>query len=45
MIRGGVTDDALLAEIRRCVMAKAAAHGINEDGFLPPERPMYAIGG
>ena len=45
MMRGGARDDELLAEIRNCVMAKAAAHGINQEGFVPPERPMYAIGG
>jgi cyclic pyranopterin phosphate synthase len=45
MMRGSATDDELLAEIRNCVMAKAAAHGINQEGFVPPERPMYAIGG
>lgn len=45
LLRGDGSDDELLGEIRRCVMAKASAHGINDDGFVPPERPMYAIGG
>ncbi len=45
LMRGGATDHELLAEIRRCVAAKKAGHGIDSDGFLPPERPMYAIGG
>ncbi len=45
LMRSGAGDDEVLAEIRRCVMAKKAAHGIDGDGFLPPERPMYAIGG
>lgn len=45
LLRGGADDDAILAAIRRCVAAKAAAHGIDDDGFSPPERPMYAIGG
>ncbi len=45
LMRGGATDDELLAEIRRCLMAKAASHGIHDEGFLPPQRPMYAIGG
>jgi cyclic pyranopterin phosphate synthase len=45
LLRGGASDDELMAEVRRCLMAKAAAHGINEEGFVPPERPMYSIGG
>ncbi len=45
LMRGGATDDELLDQIRRCVLAKAAAHGINEEGFVSPDRPMYAIGG
>jgi cyclic pyranopterin phosphate synthase len=45
LLRGGASDDELLAEFRRSLMTKAAAHGINEEGFVPPERPMYSIGG
>jgi cyclic pyranopterin phosphate synthase len=45
LLRGGASDDELMAEVRRCLMTKAAAHGINEEGFVPPERPMYSIGG
>lgn len=45
LLRSGASDDQLLAEIRRCVTSKAAAHGIDQDGFVPPQRPMYAIGG
>ncbi len=45
LMRSGAGDDELLAEIRRCVQAKKASHGIDGDGFLPPQRPMYAIGG
>lgn len=45
LLRGGADEETLVAEIRRCVASKAAAHGINDDGFQPPERPMYAIGG
>lgn len=45
LMRGGASDDALLAEIERCVAAKAAAHGIHHSDFAPPQRPMYAIGG
>ena len=44
-LRLGATDDELLQEIRRCVLSKAAEHGINEAGFRAPDRPMYAIGG
>lgn len=45
LMRGGASDDELLAEVERCVAEKAAAHGINDEDFVQPERPMYAIGG
>jgi cyclic pyranopterin phosphate synthase len=45
LMRGGASDDELLAAIERCVAEKAAAHGISDEGFVQPERPMYAIGG
>ncbi len=45
MMRSGVSDEKLLGEIRQCVAEKKAGHGIDEDGFMPPDRPMYAIGG
>lgn len=45
LMRGGAGDDALISEIRDCVMSKAASHGINRPGFVAPDRPMYAIGG
>lgn len=45
LIRSGATDDELMSVIRGCLAGKAKAHGINEDGFQPPDRPMYAIGG
>jgi len=44
-MRDGASDDELLQQFQECVMAKAAAHGINEEGFQAPDRPMYAIGG
>ncbi|MEM8667389.1 MAG: GTP 3',8-cyclase MoaA [Planctomycetota bacterium] len=44
-MRNGASDDELLEQIQNCVQAKAAAHGIQEEGFKAPERPMYAIGG
>lgn len=45
LIRGGASDEVLMAAIRGCLAEKAKAHGINKDGFQPPDRPMYAIGG
>ncbi len=45
LIRAGASDEDLLSSIRSCLAQKAKAHGINEDGFQPPDRPMYAIGG
>ena len=45
LIRGGASDDELIEQIQGCVASKAAAHGIDEEGFQPPDRPMYAIGG
>lgn len=44
-MRSGASDADLLQAIQKSVFAKAAAHGIHDDGFLPPDRPMYAIGG
>lgn len=45
LIRGGASDEQLIERIAECVAGKAAAHGIDADGFRPPQRPMYAIGG
>ncbi len=45
LMRSGATDDELLAQVQASVMDKGAAHGIDETGFKPPDRPMYAIGG
>lgn len=45
LMREGASDDELLAAIRGCLAEKSEAHGINEQGFQPPDRPMYAIGG
>ncbi|QDT06350.1 Cyclic pyranopterin monophosphate synthase [Rubripirellula lacrimiformis] len=44
-MRSGASEDELLQTVRQCVMEKAAAHGIDEAGFRPPDRPMYSIGG
>ncbi len=45
LMRSGATDDELLLEIRNCMLSKAPAHGIDREGFVAPERAMYAIGG
>ena len=44
-MRSGGTDDELVEIFRTAVAAKAAGHGIDEEGFQPPSRPMYSIGG
>ena len=44
-LRSGASDDEIVADVVRCVAAKAAAHGIDDADFSPPDRPMYAIGG
>jgi cyclic pyranopterin phosphate synthase len=38
-------DEALRALVRDCVQAKKPGHGIDEPGFLKPQRAMYQIGG
>jgi len=45
LIRAGASDEDLMSAIRGCLTGKAKAHGIDQDGFQPPDRPMYAIGG
>jgi cyclic pyranopterin phosphate synthase len=37
--------DALREQLRRCVLAKHAQHGIDDPNFRPPQRAMYQIGG
>ncbi len=45
LLRGGA-DDAEIADTWRTAMwGKLAGHGIDEPGFLQPDRPMSAIGG
>ncbi|WP_243695434.1 GTP 3',8-cyclase MoaA [Agromyces protaetiae] len=39
------TDDDLAAVFVRSIGAKLAGHGIDDEGFLQPDRPMSAIGG
>jgi cyclic pyranopterin phosphate synthase len=41
----GCDDDAIHNIAVRCVLAKYGSHGISQDGFQPPERAMYQIGG
>lgn len=45
VLRGGGDDEQLRCLVRQCVAGKAAAHGINTEEFVRPERPMYQIGG
>lgn len=45
LLRGGATDAELAERIFATVWRKPRGHGMNEPGFVPPERPMSAIGG
>jgi cyclic pyranopterin phosphate synthase len=45
LLRGGASDDEIAALIRATVQAKWEGHEINSARFVPPPRPMYAIGG
>ena len=45
MLRAGASDDDLIELVRASVSAKKAAHGINSDEFIRPQRAMYQIGG
>jgi cyclic pyranopterin phosphate synthase len=44
-LRSGATDDQVVALMQECLAAKRAGHGIDDPTFLPPPRPMSAIGG
>ena len=44
-LRAGADDDTLVALWRGEVAAKRAGHGIDDESFLQPPRPMSAIGG
>jgi len=44
-MRAGASDDELAARLRAALLAKKAGHGIDDEGFLQPSRPMSAIGG
>ena len=45
LLRSGADDDAVADRMRACIEQKLPGHGINEPGFLQPDRPMSAIGG
>lgn len=44
-LRGGASDDELVALIRAAVWRKELKHRVNEPGFVQPARTMSAIGG
>ena len=45
LLRAGAADDDIEAAWRAAMWSKAAGHGINDPGFVQPDRPMSAIGG
>ncbi|GAB3617151.1 GTP 3',8-cyclase MoaA [Okibacterium endophyticum] len=45
LLRAGASDAELAAMLRTCITGKRAGHGIDDPGFLQPDRPMSAIGG
>lgn len=45
LLRSGASVGDIEAMIRASVTAKRAGHGIDDPGFLQPDRPMSAIGG
>ena len=45
LLRSGADDAAVEAAWRTAMWGKPAGHGINDPGFVQPERPMSAIGG
>ena len=45
LLRSGVDDDALAAEVERAVGTKWAGHQINQVNFIRPTRSMSQIGG
>jgi cyclic pyranopterin phosphate synthase len=45
LLRGGAGDEEIADAWRTAMWAKAAGHGIDDPGFLQPDRPMSAIGG
>ena len=45
LVRGGAADTEIADVWRTAMWGKLAGHGIDEPGFLQPDRPMSAIGG
>jgi GTP 3',8-cyclase len=45
MVRGGASDAEIAETWRYAMWGKLAGHGIDDPGFLQPDRPMSAIGG
>ena len=45
LLRNGASDERIAAAIRETVRSKWLGHEINSSRFVPPPRPMYAIGG
>jgi cyclic pyranopterin phosphate synthase len=45
LLRSGGSDERIAEVIRATVRAKWLGHEINTARFVPPPRPMYAIGG
>jgi cyclic pyranopterin phosphate synthase len=45
LLRGGASDTEIAETWRHAMWAKLAGHGIDDPGFLQPDRPMSAIGG
>lgn len=45
LLRSGAADDEVREVIRRTVASKWIGHEIQQANFVPPPRPMYAIGG
>ncbi|MGA4506622.1 GTP 3',8-cyclase MoaA [Propionibacteriaceae bacterium G1746] len=44
-LRDGASDEQLGQIFHECLAGKLPGHGINDPGFLQPDRPMSAIGG
>ena len=45
LLRAGADDETIADAWRGAMWAKLPGHGINDDSFLQPDRPMSAIGG
>ena len=45
LLRNGASDEQIAAAVRVTVRSKWLGHEINSSCFVPPPRPMYAIGG